>query len=155
MQPFNRELSPSNKPIWNLLLSLLHKRFFRAVKMQFSVWSSRPSTPRCLWTSIFSRGGSPTAQDNPYSRAVKLSGPHGIIDYPTRSNYTARTTRNMTFCDEFLVTLEQFVISTFHFMTICLRWGGLVTKKMCSSLVPTRNYHKLFQWDIVMNINLS
>uniref|UniRef100_I1R5F8 Uncharacterized protein n=1 Tax=Oryza glaberrima TaxID=4538 RepID=I1R5F8_ORYGL len=64
------------------------------------------------------------------------------------------TTRNMTFCEEFLVTSELFVISTFHFMTISMRWSGLVTKKMCSSL-PTRNRHKLFQWDIVTNINLS
>ncbi|EAY79432.1 hypothetical protein OsI_34564 [Oryza sativa Indica Group] len=39
------------------------------------------------------------------------------------------TTRNMTFCDEFLVTSELFVTSTFHFMTISMRWGGLVTKK--------------------------
>uniref|UniRef100_I1QZL3 Uncharacterized protein n=1 Tax=Oryza glaberrima TaxID=4538 RepID=I1QZL3_ORYGL len=65
------------------------------------------------------------------------------------------TTRNMTFCDEFLVTTELFVTSTFHFMMISMRWGGLVTKKMCSSLIPTRNRHKVFQWDIVTNINLS
>jgi hypothetical protein len=39
------------------------------------------------------------------------------------------TTRNMTFCDEFLVTSELFVISAFHFMTIYMRYGGLVTKK--------------------------
>ena len=32
------------------------------------------------------------------------------------------TTRNMTFCDEFLVTSELFVISTFHFMKISMRW---------------------------------
>uniref|UniRef100_I1QT36 Uncharacterized protein n=1 Tax=Oryza glaberrima TaxID=4538 RepID=I1QT36_ORYGL len=65
------------------------------------------------------------------------------------------TTRNMTFCDEFLMTSELFVISIFHFMTISMRWGGLVTKKRCSSLIPTRNRHKVFQWDIVTNINLS
>uniref|UniRef100_A0A0E0BJY2 Uncharacterized protein n=1 Tax=Oryza glumipatula TaxID=40148 RepID=A0A0E0BJY2_9ORYZ len=46
------------------------------------------------------------------------------------------TTRNMTFCDEFLVTSKLFVTSTFHFMTISMRWGGLVTKKR-SLLVPS------------------
>ena len=70
------------------------------------------------------------------------------------------TTRNMTFCDEFhcdefRVTSELFVTSTFHFMTIRMGWGGFVTKKRCSSLISIRNRHKVFQWDIMMNINLS
>ncbi len=35
----------------------------------------------------------------------------------------------MTFWDEFLVMTVLFSISTFHFMTISMRWGGLVKKK--------------------------
>uniref|UniRef100_A0A0E0QXE7 Uncharacterized protein n=1 Tax=Oryza rufipogon TaxID=4529 RepID=A0A0E0QXE7_ORYRU len=58
-------------------------------------------------------------------------------------DYFDDTTRNMTFCDKFPVTSELFVISTFNFMTISMRWGGLVTKKRCSSLIPTRNRHKI------------
>lgn len=53
------------------------------------------------------------------------------------------TTRNMAFCDEYLMTTNPNVIRSIPFMTFCIGQYNLVTKMICSSLRPTRNHHNL------------
>jgi hypothetical protein len=100
------------------------------------------------------RGAAALASRHEEGRGAAVHGGRWPVGGQER-RAVALTTRNMTFYDEFLMTSELFVISTFYFMTISMRWGRLVTKKMCSPLMPTRDRHKVFQWDIMTNINLS
>uniref|UniRef100_K3YMH0 Uncharacterized protein n=1 Tax=Setaria italica TaxID=4555 RepID=K3YMH0_SETIT len=53
------------------------------------------------------------------------------------------THKDLTFCDEFVVTLELFYITTFHFMTFSMEQHNLTTKMKCLSQRESNNHHKL------------
>ena len=65
------------------------------------------------------------------------------------------TTRNVTFYDEYLMTLDQNVTRSFPFMTFYIGWYNLATKTRCSSLRQDENCHKLVLLHVVTNAFLS
>ena len=57
----------------------------------------------------------------------------------------------MAFYDEYLMTTNQNVISSFTFMTFYRERYTFVMKVRCLSLSTLRKHHKLFQYHIVTN----